>query len=127
MTGKTTPLPSPQRGVAPSTVIPAGRLKKWPATGALKRLRKAQIAAVEFFAARISNPHTRRDYARIVRCFLAWCEDEGLELPRVSADLASRVIDELPGDSATINQVLVALRHFFDTLVTRIIVKRISV
>ena len=36
MTGKTTPLPSPQRGVAPSTVIPAGRLKTWTRVVLLK-------------------------------------------------------------------------------------------
>ena len=71
------------------------------------------------FAARISNPHTLRAYARAVSRFLAWCEDEGLELSRVSPGLAGRFIDELPGDSATKNQALAALRHFFDTLVTR--------
>ena len=80
---------------------------------------KALFAADEFFAARISNPHTRRAYARVVRRFLTWCEDEGLELSRVSPGLAGRFIDELPGDSSTKNQALTALRHFFDTLVTR--------
>ena len=59
---------------------------------------KALFAADEFFAARISNPHTRRAYARVVRRFLAWCEDRGLELPQVSPGLAGRFIDELPGD-----------------------------
>ena len=80
---------------------------------------KALFAADEFFAARISNPHTRRAYARVVRRFLTWCEDEHLELPQVSRGLAGRFIDELPGDSSTKNQALAALRHFFDTLVTR--------
>ena len=79
----------------------------------------ALFAADEFFAARISNPHTRRADARVVRRFLSWCEDQGLELPQVSPGLASRFIDELPGDSSTKNQALAALRHFFDTLVTR--------
>ena len=79
----------------------------------------ALFAADEFFAARISNPHTRRAYARVVRRFLAWCEDQGLELSRVSSGLAGRFIDELPGDSSTKNQALAALRHCFDTLVTR--------
>ena len=62
---------------------------------------KALFAADEFFAARISNPHTRRAYARVVRRFLTWCEDEHLELPQVSPGLAGRFIDELPGDSST--------------------------
>ena len=79
----------------------------------------ALFAADEFFAARISNPHTRRAYARVVRRFLAWCEDNGLELARVSPGLAGRFIDELPGDTSTKNQALAGLRHFFDTLVTR--------
>ena len=80
---------------------------------------KALFAADEFFAARISNPHTRRAYARVVRRFLTWCEQEALELSRVSPGLAGRFIDELPGDTSTKNQALAALRHFFDTLVTR--------
>ena len=80
---------------------------------------KALFAADEFFGARISNRHTRRAYARAVRHFLAWSELEGLELSRVSPGLAGRFIDELPGDSATKNQALAALRDFFDTLVTR--------
>ena len=79
----------------------------------------ALFAADEFFAARISNPHTRRAYARVVRRFLAWCEDQGLELARVSPGLAGRFIEELPGDTSTKNQALAGLRHFFDTLVTR--------
>ena len=81
--------------------------------------RNALFAADEFFAARISNPHTRRAYARVVRRFLAWCDQEHLELFRVSPGLAGRFIDELPGDRSTKNQALAALRQFFDTLVTR--------
>ena len=80
---------------------------------------KALFAADEFFAARISNPHTRRTYARVVRRFLTWCEDHRLELSQVSPGLAGRFIDDLPGDSSTKNQALADLRHFFDTLVTR--------
>ena len=42
----------------------------------------------------------RRAYARVVRRFLTWCEDEHLELPQVSPGLAGRFIDELPGDNS---------------------------
>ena len=56
-------LPSPFRGVAPSTVIPAGRPWQWPTRGSLKRWQEALFAADELFAARISSPHTRRAYA----------------------------------------------------------------
>ena len=50
---------------------------------------KALFAADEFFAARISNPHTRRAHARVVRRFLAWCEKQAVELRRVSLALAA--------------------------------------
>ena len=77
----------------------------WTVPAVLERAgRNAVFAADEFFAARISNPHTRRAYARVVRRFLAWCEDEHLELPQVSPGLAGRFIDELPGDISTKTQ-----------------------
>ena len=47
------------------------------------------------------------------------CGQERLELSRVWPGLTGRFIDELPGHSSTTNQALAALRHFFDTLVTR--------
>ena len=73
--------------------------------------RNALFAADEFFAARISNPHTRRAYARAVRRILAWCEKEHLELSWVSPGLAGSFFDEFPGDSPTKNQALAALQH----------------
>ena len=110
------PIPCPNRPSPASQALDPSR----SVSAVLERAgAKALFAADEFFAARISNPHTRRAYARIVRRFLTWCEDEHLELPQVSPGLAGRFIDELPGDSSTKNQALAALRHFFDTLVTR--------
>ena len=82
----------------------------------------ALFAADEFFAARISNPHTRRAYARVVRRFLAWCEDNGLELARVSPGLAGRFIDELPGDTSTKNQALAGLPPIFSPHSFRVLV-----
>ena len=35
---------------------------------------RALFAADGFFADRISHPHTRRAYGRVVSRFLAWCE-----------------------------------------------------
>lgn len=91
-----------------------------PAPAALERAGpKALFASNEYFAARISNPHTRRAYARVVRRFLAWCEKEGLDPFRLSPGQAGRFIHELPGSSATKNQALAALRQFFDRLATR--------
>jgi hypothetical protein len=38
---------------------------------------------LEFLAANIRNPHTRRAYGRAVDEFLAWCDDRGV--PSVAA------------------------------------------
>src|SRR5271155_1387124 len=38
----------------------------------------AQLRFLEFFAASIRNPHTRRAYAGAVADFLAWCEGRGV-------------------------------------------------
>ena len=102
-----------------SALLPASQaLDRAPAI--LQRAgTNACFAADEFFAARISNPHTRRAYARIVGRFLAWCEEQGIELRQVTPGLAGRFIEELPGSDPTKNLALAALRHFFDALVTR--------
>ena len=99
-----------------------------PRTGALSEAfpailqragKAACFAADEFFSAKISNPHTRRAYARPVGRFLTWCEAQGIELRQVTPGLAGRFIEELPGSDPTRNLALAALRHFFDALVTR--------
>ena len=36
---------------------------------------RASLRFLEFFAANIRNPHTRRAYGRAVAEFLAWCDD----------------------------------------------------
>ena len=102
-----------------SALLPASQaLDRTPAV--LRRAGKnALFAADEFFAARISNPHTRRAYARIVGRFLSWCEEQGIELRQVTPGLAGRFIEELPGSDPTRNLALAALRHFFDALVIR--------
>ena len=81
--------------------------------------RAACFAADEFFSAQISNPHTRRAYARAVSELLTWCEDQGLELRQLTPGLAGRFIEQLAGEAPNKNQALAGLRHFFDTLVRR--------
>ena len=39
---------------------------------------RASMRCLEFFAANIRNPHTRRAYARAADEFLAWCADAGV-------------------------------------------------
>ena len=39
---------------------------------------RAGMRFLEFFAANIGNPHTRRAYARAAEEFLAWCGSIGL-------------------------------------------------
>ena len=65
------------RSPAETALLPASRALD-PARSVPVVLERAGhnalFAADEFFGARISNPHTRRAYARAVSRFLAWCE-----------------------------------------------------
>ena len=109
----------------------------------------ACFAADQFFSAKISNPHTRRAYARskksppcsaalsivprptglpdsrsrhrapLVRMPQRGAKRRQIELCQVTPGLAGRFIEELPGSDPTRNLALAALRHFFDALVTR--------
>ena len=81
---------------------PGARSKAFPAL--LQRAGKAAcLAADEFFAAQISNPPTRRAYARPVGRFLAWCQAQGIELCQVTPGRAGRFIEDLPGADPTRN------------------------
>ena len=44
---------------------------------------RASTRFLEFFAATIRNPHTRRAYARAAKEFLTWCADAGV--PSIAA------------------------------------------
>jgi Phage integrase, N-terminal SAM-like domain len=75
---------------------------------------------VEFFAANVRNPHTRRAYARACGRFFAWCEDRGLALTIIRPFDVAAWIDQLqekhraPG----VKQQLAAVRMLFDWLIT---------
>lgn len=82
----------------------------------------AVFAAEEFFFGRIRNEHTRAAYLRAVKLFLAWCEEQGLELIRIAPKDVGQYLDRLRKKNtsvATRKQHLAAIRHFFDGLVTR--------
>jgi site-specific recombinase XerD len=82
---------------------------------------RAGTRFLEFFAANIRNPHTRRAYHRAAEEFLAWCASAGV--PSIAAvhpvhvatwvEAATR---ELAAPS--VKQRLAAIRHLFDWLVT---------
>ncbi len=76
---------------------------------------------LEFFAANIRNPHTRRAYSRAVADFLTWCDAHGV--PSITAvqplHVATWIEMQTRELSApTVKQHLAAIRHLFDWLVT---------
>ena len=82
---------------------------------------RASMRFLEFFAANIRNPHTRRAYARAADEFLAWCASAGV--PSIGAvqplHVAIWIVTatrELAAPS--VKQRLAAIRHLFDWLVT---------
>ena len=77
---------------------------------------RASLRFLEFFAANIRNPHTRRAYGRAVADFLAWCDDQGV--PSVSAVQPLHVAAWIELQQQTVKARLAALRHLFDWLVT---------
>lgn len=82
----------------------------------------AWFAWEEFIFGRIRNPHTRAAYERAIRRFLVYCEAHGKELPTVSPRDVGSYLDGLDHAVATKKLHLSAIRHFFDTLVTRHVV-----
>src|SRR6202011_2732953 len=85
----------------------------------------AGMRFLEFFAANIRNPHTRRAYARAADEFLAWCASVGV--PSIAAVQPVHVatwIEAATRELAapSVKQRLAAIRHLFDWLVTRQVV-----
>ena len=82
----------------------------------------ARFAWDEFIFGKIRNPHTRAAYERAIRRFLGHCEVLGKELPTVTPRDVGCYLDGLSYAPATKKLHLSAIRHFFDTLVTRHVV-----
>jgi site-specific recombinase XerC len=81
---------------------------------------RASLRFLEFFAANIRNPHTRRAYSRAVTDFLAWCDDN--LVPSITAvqplHVATWIEQQTRRRAApTAKLRLAALRHLFDWLV----------
>jgi site-specific recombinase XerD len=96
-----------QRSVIPALVAAAGE--------------PASIRFLEFFAANIRNPHTRRAYGRAAEEFLVWCEAAGVaSIAAVQPVHVATWIEASTHELAapSVKQRLAALRHLFDWLVT---------
>jgi len=81
---------------------------------------RAQLRFLEFFAANIRNPHTRRAYARATGEFLGWCEARGVtSVAAVQPLHVAGYVEELTRDRSapTAKQRLAGIRHLFDWLV----------
>src|SRR3979411_2318535 len=81
---------------------------------------RAVLRFLEFFAANIRNPHTRRAYYRAAEEFLTWCAEAGL--PSIVAVQPVHVatwieVSSLVLAAPSVKQRLAALRHLFDWLV----------
>lgn len=81
---------------------------------------QASLCFLEFFAAAIRNPHTRRAYARACGDFLAWCADKGVPALAAVQPLHVATWIEQQGrevSAPSVKQRLAAIRHLFDFLV----------
>lgn len=79
----------------------------------------AQFGWEEFIYGKIRNPHTRAAYGHAVRKFLAYCECHDRTLSQIAPRTVGDYLDQLDYAPATKKLHLSAIRHFFDTLVTR--------
>jgi len=106
MTTALVPIRQPAAPVLPALVTAAGD--------------RAGIRFLEFFAATIRNPHTRRAYGRAVGEFLAWCEGVGVVSLAGVQPLHVASWIEMQGrkvSAPSVKQQLAAIRHLFDWLV----------
>jgi site-specific recombinase XerD len=80
---------------------------------------RASRRFVEYFAAEIRNPHTRRAYGNAVGRFLAWCDARGVALEQLQPVVVAAYVEELGRALAapSVKQHLAALRMLFDYLV----------
>jgi site-specific recombinase XerD len=76
---------------------------------------RALLRFLEFFAANICNPHTRRAYGRAVANFLTWCDDN--HVPSITAVQPLHVASWIEVQTRT-HTAPAALRHLFDRPVT---------
>ncbi len=81
---------------------------------------RASYRFLEFFTARIRNPHTRRAYARAATEFFDWLEAKGVtQLAAIESVHVATYVEQLSRarSAPTANLRLAALRHLFDWMV----------
>lgn len=80
---------------------------------------QARERVVEFFAARIRNPHTRVAYARATYRFFDWCGASGLGLSDIKPIHVAGYVELLQSELSrpSVKQHLAAIRMLFDWLV----------
>jgi len=82
---------------------------------------RAAYRFLEFFTARIRNPHTRRSYGRAVGDFCAWLEARGLrDITHVNSFVVAAWVEHMQQEhpAPTVKQRLAAVRMMFDWLAT---------
>ena len=110
-------------------VRPSGAVAPAVSDDTLYKVVPAVIAAlgdqaswryIEFFAANIRNPNTRRAYARACSRFFGWCEDRGLTLTAIRPFDVGEWIEQLQENhgAAGVKQQLAAVRMMFNWLIT---------
>src|ERR1700749_1602918 len=115
--------PSPTTALAVTGQGAAGVSMMLPAVIADAGQRAAH-ATLEFFAARIPNPHTRKAYGRAAFAFCSWCERERVGVNRLDAPTMSAYLKGLRDGGeglslASIKLTASALRHWLDFLTER--------
>ncbi len=81
---------------------------------------RTRIRFLEFFAASIRNPNTRKAYARAAIDFLTWCEKRSVTaLPQIMPIHVASWIEEIGQTHSvpTVKLRLAAVRHLFDWMV----------
>lgn len=82
----------------------------------------ARFAWDEFFYGEVRNTHTRRAYRNAVLRFIAWCDQQGIVLQKVTPKAVGQYLDQHPGSIGTRKLHLAAIRRLYDRLVNRHIV-----
>jgi site-specific recombinase XerD len=107
--------------VPPAGALPSPGMTGTPVPGLIAAAGEAAgICFLEFFAAQLRNPHTRRAYGRAVADFFAWCENAGV--PSIIAvrplHVAAWIEQQTRAHAApTAKLRLAAIRRLFDWLV----------